>query len=86
MIRPKKATEHKYHISIVRANKRQVNDAFVYQALKYIKLGYTFLGSFSRSEELFWVIMFNVELNCDERCIPYENMTSPERLDWMNPL
>jgi hypothetical protein len=30
MIWPKKATEHQYHISIVRANKRQVNDAFIY--------------------------------------------------------
>jgi hypothetical protein len=28
MIWPKEASEHKYHISIVRANKREVNDFF----------------------------------------------------------
>jgi hypothetical protein len=30
MIWPKKTSEQKNHIGIVRANKRQVNDAFVY--------------------------------------------------------
>jgi hypothetical protein len=36
--------------------------------------------------KIFWVMMLNVELNYLEWCIPYEDMTSPERLDWTNPL
>jgi hypothetical protein len=33
-----------------------------------------------------FVIVLGMELDCIEWCIPCETMTSPERLDWMNPL
>jgi hypothetical protein len=86
MIWPKKASEHKDHISIVRANKREVNDAFGCKGYHNLEDRGLYRKNSLIGCKIFWVMMLNVELNYLEWCIPYEDMTSPERLDWTNPL